>query len=129
RYPSTGSGEQIRPYGRSSRSRAPSPIGRGLERTAAQPSSWRSRVRIDRPGAASPLPSPDPHPALRATFSQWEKDSRFMAVLTPETHPCPNRQPDQAYGHEELVDRNVPPPAGQAVVGIGDRPAPGADGV
>ena len=37
------------------RTPAPSPGGRGLERTAARPSFWRSRVRVDCPGAASPL--------------------------------------------------------------------------
>lgn len=44
--------------------RLPSPGGRGLERTSAQRSFLRERVRVD------------PHPTWlrQATFSQWEKD-------------------------------------------------------
>ncbi len=45
-------------------------------------------MRVDRPGAASPLPPADPHPTgLRpATFSQWEKerDARIAALSTAE---------------------------------------------
>ena len=44
-------------------------------------------MRVDRPGAASPLPPADPHPAgLRpATFSQWEKEREGrIAGLSPE---------------------------------------------
>jgi len=55
----------------------PSPDGRGLERTAAQPSSLCEGVRVDRPDAASPPPPAGPHPTgLRpATFSHREKDA------------------------------------------------------
>jgi hypothetical protein len=55
----------------------------GLERTAAEPSFLRERVWGDRSGAASPLPSADPHPALRATFSQWEKDQDVRLKSLP----------------------------------------------
>jgi hypothetical protein len=53
-------------------SNLPSPIGRGLERTAAQPTSLRERVRVARrpPSAAArplrrltPTSTPDPHPS------------------------------------------------------------------
>ena len=60
----------------------PSPGGRGLERTSAKRSFLRERVRDDCHGAASPLPPPDPHPALRATFSQREKDQRESTITS-----------------------------------------------
>jgi len=53
----------------------PSPDGRGLERSTAKPSSLRERVWVDRLEAAPPLQPADPHPALRATFSHWEKEA------------------------------------------------------
>jgi len=68
----------------------PSPIGRGLERTSAKRSFLRERVWDDRLGAASPLQPADPHPALRATFSQREKGPCFLplpcllALLDPQ---------------------------------------------
>jgi hypothetical protein len=30
----------------------------------------------------------DPHPALRATFSRWEKDERVFASSRPWSVPC-----------------------------------------
>ena len=42
------------------------------------------------PGAASPVPQPDPHPALRATFSQREKDQDHAG------NPPPARQVSEA---------------------------------
>ena len=64
--------------------REPSPVGRGLERTAAKPSFLRERVWVDRLGAASPPQPADPHPALRATFSQGEKE-RFLVRAAAAT--------------------------------------------
>ncbi len=61
----------------------PSPIGRGLEPPGAKRSARRKGVgRVATFGeavslfgaAASPRDRADPHPALRATFSQREKD-------------------------------------------------------
>src|SRR6478672_2252587 len=48
-------------------------MGEGLSARERSDRS-RERVRVAFPGAASPLPPSDPHPALRATFSQREKD-------------------------------------------------------
>ena len=47
------------------------------------------RVWVARRGAASPHSPADPHPALRATFSQWEKESELLTIRRLSAYPPP----------------------------------------
>ena len=79
---------------------APSPIRRGLERTAAPPSFWRSRVRVDCPGAASPLPPSTPF--FRHPGEGRDRAARASANLSGA------RCPQQPAGTGRLRRRPVP---------------------
>ena len=69
-----------------------SPIGRGLERTAAiavvlaRKGEGRMPPGVSRTPPVrrlAPMDRPDPHPPLRGTFSQWEKDQGMWRPRSP----------------------------------------------